>query len=207
MATAAARPPRRFFVKMRENLREPVALVSIGSMHGVRCADAARRYCVSGETVRCCGLPRARGAHSLRIARGRRGNMLPRGAAAGDRRRGGTMRWPVPKRLRDLSLRHKILLANFLMVLVPVLLIAVLGMLLLAFAFIVWFGLSPRGSFSVRCSTRSRGGLPVRRAGAAGLSETAGDLRLRRPRAVMTALLCGKLGYRGVVFAKLAHAL
>lgn len=52
------------------------------------------------------------------------------------------MRWPVPKRLRDLSLRHKILLANFLMVLVPVLLIAVLGMLLLAFAFIVWFGLS-----------------------------------------------------------------
>ncbi len=42
------------------------------------------------------------------------------------------MRLPVPKRLRDLSLRHKILLANFLMVLVPVLLIAVLGTLLLA---------------------------------------------------------------------------
>ena len=42
------------------------------------------------------------------------------------------MRWPVPKRLRDLSLRHKILLANFLMVLVPVLLIAALGTLLLA---------------------------------------------------------------------------
>lgn len=42
------------------------------------------------------------------------------------------MRLPVPKRLRDLSLRHKILLANFLMVLVPVLLIAVLGTLILA---------------------------------------------------------------------------
>jgi len=58
--------------------------------------------------------------------------MLPREAAAGERKRGGTMRLPVPKRLRDLSLRHKILLANFLMVLVPVLLIAVLGTLLLA---------------------------------------------------------------------------
>ena len=42
------------------------------------------------------------------------------------------MRLPVPKRLRDLSLRHKILLANFLMVLVPVLLIAVLGTLIFA---------------------------------------------------------------------------
>ena len=42
------------------------------------------------------------------------------------------MRFPVPGLLRDLSLRHKILLANFLMVLVPVLLIAVLGTLLLA---------------------------------------------------------------------------
>ena len=71
-------------------------------------------------------------AHSRLIARGWRGNMLPREAAAGERKRGGTMRLPVPKRLRDLSLRHKILLANFLMVLVPVLLIAVLGTLLLA---------------------------------------------------------------------------
>ena len=42
------------------------------------------------------------------------------------------MRFPVPGLLRDLSLRHKILLANFLMVLVPVLLIALLGTLLLA---------------------------------------------------------------------------
>lgn len=39
---------------------------------------------------------------------------------------------PIPKRLRDLSLRRKILLANFLMVLVPVLLIVVLGTLLFA---------------------------------------------------------------------------
>lgn len=42
------------------------------------------------------------------------------------------MHLPVPGLLRDLSLRHKILLANFLMVLVPVLLIAVLGTLIFA---------------------------------------------------------------------------
>ena len=42
------------------------------------------------------------------------------------------MHLPMPKRLRDLSLRHKILLANFLMVAVPVLLIAVLGTLVFA---------------------------------------------------------------------------
>ena len=42
------------------------------------------------------------------------------------------MHLPVPGLLRNLSLRHKILLANFLMVLVPVLLIAVLGTLIFA---------------------------------------------------------------------------
>ena len=42
------------------------------------------------------------------------------------------MQLPMPEKLRDLSLRHKILFANFLMVAVPVLLIAVLGTLVFA---------------------------------------------------------------------------
>jgi signal transduction histidine kinase len=42
------------------------------------------------------------------------------------------MHLPMPEKLRDLSLRHKILFANFLMVAVPVLLIAVLGTLVFA---------------------------------------------------------------------------
>ena len=92
-------------------------------------------------------------------------------------------------------------------VFVPVLLIAVLGMLLLAFAFIVWFGLSLARLLFRQVldplAGRATGSLSRR-----GRAERDGRRSSpRRPRAVMTALLCGKLGYRGVVFAKLAHAL